>query len=86
MWLYHKTSVFSSPLFGTPALLPNLVLALDRSLCFLLLSFFSSLFSSCIVVLIELIAHLRLNSANPAGLYGPDGKAYAPWMIGKVRV
>ena len=23
-------------------------------------------------------------SANPAGLYGPDGKAYAPWMIGKV--
>jgi hypothetical protein len=23
-------------------------------------------------------------SANPAGLYGPDGKAYAPWMIGKI--
>ena len=24
------------------------------------------------------------SSVNPASLYGPDGKPYAPWMIGKV--
>jgi len=24
------------------------------------------------------------SSANPAGMYGPDGKPYAPWMVGKV--
>lgn len=28
--------------------------------------------------------NLVASSANPAGLYGPDGKAYAPWMIGKI--
>ena len=21
---------------------------------------------------------------NPASMYGPDGKPYAPWMVGKV--
>lgn len=25
------------------------------------------------------------NSSNPGGMYGADGRAYAPWMVGKVQ-
>jgi len=38
----------------------------------------------------EDIARLGINDAqvtssvNPASMYGPDGKPYAPWMVGKV--
>jgi hypothetical protein len=28
---------------------------------------------------------LTSTSINPASMYGPDGKAYAPWMVGKVQ-
>jgi len=27
---------------------------------------------------------MATSSMNPASMYGPDGKAYAPWMVGKV--
>lgn len=30
-------------------------------------------------------SNLGTSSVNPASLYGPDGKPYAPWMIGKVN-
>jgi hypothetical protein len=29
-------------------------------------------------------SNLGTSSKNPGGLYGPDGVAYAPWMIGKI--
>jgi len=29
-------------------------------------------------------ARMGTTSLNPASMYGPDGKAYAPWMVGKV--
>jgi len=29
-------------------------------------------------------AVMGTTSMNPASMYGPDGKAYAPWMVGKV--
>ncbi|EKX48164.1 hypothetical protein GUITHDRAFT_106239 [Guillardia theta CCMP2712] len=28
---------------------------------------------------------LKISSVNPASLYGPGGKPYAPWMVGKVN-
>ena len=28
---------------------------------------------------------LTSTTSNPASMYGPDGKAYAPWMVGKVQ-
>ena len=40
----------------------------------------------------EDIARLGINDAqvtssvNPASMYGPDGKPYAPWMVGKVAL
>jgi len=29
-------------------------------------------------------ANMGTSSVNPASMYGPDGKPYAPWMVGKV--
>eukprot|EP00286_Rhodomonas_abbreviata_P028041 CAMPEP_0181308920 /NCGR_PEP_ID=MMETSP1101-20121128/11736_1 /TAXON_ID=46948 /ORGANISM="Rhodomonas abbreviata, Strain Caron Lab Isolate" /LENGTH=326 /DNA_ID=CAMNT_0023415367 /DNA_START=17 /DNA_END=997 /DNA_ORIENTATION=- len=29
-------------------------------------------------------SNMGTSSVNPASMYGPDGKAYAPWMVGKI--